>query len=330
MNDNVLSKLSLDVVIPTWNGKALLEICLTFLLPQLSSSDQLIIVDNGSDDGTLDWLKSSNIKNLTIIANDENAGFARAVNQGILAGTGAWVVLLNNDTKPEADWLSALRRNINGAPTDVGFIASLVLDSEGHRIDSAGDFVSAWGAVHPLLRGQLVDPVPRLPAKIFAATGGASAFRRQTLHDVDYFSEEYFAYFEDVDFCFRAQWRGWTGCLAPDARVRHAASSTSGRIPGWREELSFRNHVRLFVRTAPMHDLVKFTPVFLWVQLTNYLRLTDVAQRRGARKGFLSAMRGLRTDFAARRRIRKRAKLSSKEMQVRLIRRRGVLTSLGL
>ena len=311
----------LDIVIPTWNGRALMERCLEVLLPQLAEGDRVVVVDNGSEDGTAELL--SGLPQVQLVALPHNHGFAPAVNRGIAAGDAPWVVLLNNDALVLDGFLSALRDAASTAEPHVGALAAKMLAEDGRHLDSTGDFTWAWAKVFARGRGELDTGQYDARREVFSASGGASAFRRQMLEDTGGFEESFFAYYEDVDLGYRAQWRGWTARFVPEARVSHQMSATSARIPGWRERLSYRNHVRLFVRNTPTRDLLLRWPLFVVVLLRGFYRLTSGAQRVGAAKGVLDALRELPVVLAQRRSLSARRTVTAREMRQRLQTRPG-------
>ena len=132
------------VVIPTWNGRHLLDGCLAALGAQTCRDFEIVVVDNGSTDGTVAWLQEHR-PDVRVIANAENRGFAAAVNQGIRASNSRYVVTLNNDAEPDPGWLAALVAAADSDPS-VGMCASkmlfaerpLIINSTGICVDRAG------------------------------------------------------------------------------------------------------------------------------------------------------------------------------------------------
>jgi GT2 family glycosyltransferase len=241
---------TLSVVIPSWNGRELLRPCLDALAAQLRPPDEVIVVDNGSADHTLEFL-TDEYPAIRTVALDRNGGFASAVNRGIELARGDYVVLLNNDAIADEGWLGALEGAMQGASEDVLFVTSKMLELDGLHIDSAGDTVDRWGNPKRRGTGQLDTGQFDDDLDVLAGCGGATMYRRAEIMRLGLFDEKFFAYFEDVDIALRGALQGFRGRYEPTARVRHAGSSTSARVPGLRERLCSRNGWFVIVKNVP-------------------------------------------------------------------------------
>ena len=209
-----------SIIIPNWNGRKLLEKNLPAVLA--TGAEEVIVVDNGSTDGSKEYLKSqiSKIKtttqNLKLILNNQNLGFARAVNQGVKAAKGGIVVLLNNDVVPEKDFLKPLIKDFQ--------------DSKIFAI-SLGEVSWNWA------RGKWIKgfvehesgPKTKTPHISFWASGGSGAFRKDVWLKLGGF-DEIFApfYWEDIDLSYRAWKRGYEVLWEPDSVVHHQHETTIG------------------------------------------------------------------------------------------------------
>ncbi|MEO8083334.1 MAG: glycosyltransferase family 2 protein [Ardenticatenales bacterium] len=215
-----------SVIIPTWNGAHHLAVCLDSLGRQSFGSFETIVVDNGSTDGTRDLLAAyPSVRPLWL---PRNIGFAGAVNAGIQAARSDVLVLLNNDTEVEPDWLGALVAALDGAP-GAGMATSKVrLFDARDTLHTTGDTVNRAGqaanrGVWEVDEGQYDDA-----RWVFGASGAAAAYRRGMLDDVGPFCADFGSYFEDVDLAWRARLRGWRCVFAPGAVVYHKLSATGG------------------------------------------------------------------------------------------------------
>lgn len=242
--------LTVAVVIPTWNGLALLGPCLDALANQTRPADQVVVVDNGSVDGTTGFLVGL-APAVRTVGLATNRGFAGGVNAGIAATAADVVVLLNNDAVAEPGWLAALLAVLEAAPADVGFVSSKLLAPDGRTVESVGDFLDSSGAPGQIGNGEPDDGRFDDVQDVFSGCGAATAYRRTMLNEVGVFDERFFAYYEDVDLCFRARLRGWRGELAPGARVVHTGSVTSDRVPGMKIRLCARNGWWLVLKNVP-------------------------------------------------------------------------------
>lgn len=238
----------ISVVVPTWNGAALLGECLEALEAQTTRDFEVLVVDNGSTDDSL-ALVAAHFPWVQRIDLPENRGFSVAVNAGIARARGDVVALLNNDTRADPRWVETLARVLAARP-DIGFCASKMLSlADSRRLDNAGIDYRVDGFA--LARGsrELDGPAWSAPREVFGACAGAAAYRRSLLDDVGPFDERFFAYYEDVDLSFRARLRGWRCLYVPDAVVLHRQGAST--VPSVRDVLVPRNRVLTWLKNMP-------------------------------------------------------------------------------
>jgi GT2 family glycosyltransferase len=223
-------------------------------------------VDNGSGDGsvaTAEQLARRYDIPLRTVENETNRGFSPACNQGIAAATGHWLVLLNNDTRPEPNWLEMLVNTAESAP-DVGMVASKMLRAtHPEQIDSAGIAVDWMGIVWDWRGGEVDQPDETDVVEVFGPCGGAALYSREMLKAVGTFDEDFFAYMEDVDLAWRARLAGWRCLLQPQARVLHDHSATLGHTSPRKRFLLGRNKVWLLVKNYPDPWFTLYLPLLL-------------------------------------------------------------------
>lgn len=250
-----------SVVIPTWNGAALLEDALESLLQQTFRDFETIIVDNGSTDGTEERL-SPVYPATRWIRLDENRGFAEAVNIGIRAAVGEIIILMNNDTEADPRWMAALVEALDKHP-DVAVCASKMLDYKDRtRIDSAGIQLGLFAS--GIGQGESDGPRFELSRYVFGACAGGAAYRREAFETVGLFDESFVAYFEDVDLAARLQFTGERCLYVPGAVIYHRGSATSNRIPDTKFYLMMRNSLIVFLRYMPPGRLLWAPAVLAW------------------------------------------------------------------
>ena len=242
------------VVVVNWNRCSLLERCLASLARQRGPTFEIILVDNGSTDDSLNMAtqyQSHPRFRLSIIRNQENFGFCKANNQGIACAGGEFIALLNNDAEAEPDWLAALLSAFEGRPS-LGMTASKILvhddagliDKAGHQIYPDGQ---NWGRGHGERDTGQFDHVD----ETLWPDGCAAMYRRAMLEQIGGFDEDLFAYGDDAELGLRARIAGW-GCLyIPTAVVRHHRGSTLGQLSMRRLELIERNRVLLALKHFP-------------------------------------------------------------------------------
>lgn len=259
------------VIILNWNGRDHLAPCLSSLCAQTYTDFEIIVVDNGSTDGSQQWL-CEHYPQVRLIENAGNLGFAAANNQAIRITRAEYIALLNNDTVAEPGWLEALVAAAESDP-GIGMVASkMLLASSPGTIDSAGIAIDRAGIAWGREGGRPDRPAATgAPVEIFGASGGAALYRRALLDDIGLFDEAFFAYLEDVDLAWRAQWAGWRSVYAPDAVVWHHHSATGNRIPHFKSRLLGRNKVWLLAKQYPFPHILWYLPLILLYELMSLM-----------------------------------------------------------
>lgn len=265
----------ISVVIPNWNGKKFLAGCLDSLKEQTYEPIEVVIVDNGSKDGSVEYLKE-NYPYVKLVTFPVNTGFSPAVNAGIKASTGEMVALLNNDTVVDPNWMSELIKAMREHP-EAGSAGCKMLAYDDHALlDGAGDGYRRGGL--PGRIGHKERDTGRFNRQryLLGACGGAALYRRELFADIGYFDEDYFAYLEDVDLGLRAQAAGYKCIYVPTSIVYHLGCGTTGS--GYSPlvvRLSARNNWNTIVKNIPTPLLWKFLPHILFWQLY-YLAVVTV------------------------------------------------------
>ncbi len=240
---------SVSVVVVNLNGCSHLAPCFSSLLKQEYPPDrlELILVDNGSRDGSLE-LMAEQFPTVRVIATGENIGFAPAVNRGAAAATGRYLALINNDAYADPRWIptmvAALEANREQGVVCVG---ARLLDWYGQRIDFVAGGVNLAGMGNQFFHGLPVDAVRVEQGEILFACGGAMLVDRAVFLDVGGFDDDFFMYFEDVDFGWRLWVRGYRVLLVPDAVVHHRQHATSSRVRNYQLQTLFERNALLTI-----------------------------------------------------------------------------------
>ena len=237
-----------SLIIPNWNGEALLLTCLEALRRQTYRDFETVVMDNASTDGSLEVL-GRDYPEVRVVSLPRNLFFAGAVNAGIRLTEGELVALLNNDTEAEPRWLEELVAGLDAHP-EAGMAASkLLLFDRRDVIQSAGDFYTPAGG--PGNRGVWQRDNGRYddPGEVFGACAGAALYRRSMLDDVGLLDEDFRGYCEDVDLSFRAQLAGYRCTYVPAARVYHRLSATGGGTVA--SFLCGRNFINVVAKDMP-------------------------------------------------------------------------------
>ncbi len=250
---------AVTAVVVNWNGRPYLGPCLSSLMAQSYPCLQVVLVDNGSQDGSLQYVQSA-FPEVQVISNQKNVGFATATNQAIAATDTPYIALLNNDAVAERHWLEHLVAAIEGHPR-VGACASKMLFLHKPTIiNSTGIAVDVAGIAWDRKGGQADGEEDEAVMEVFGACGGAALYRQAMLTDVGAFDEDFFAYLEDVDLAWRARLRGWRCLYVPQARVYHLHSATGGEGSPVKSSLLGRNKLWAIAKNYPWPHLLWFLP----------------------------------------------------------------------
>lgn len=239
-----------SVIIPTFNGHKLLKICLPSLTKQTFKNFEVIIVDNGSDDGSQDYIRRF-FPETHVIQLNKNLGFAKAVNYGIKKSKGKYLMLLNNDTEVDERCIEYLVKAANEHP-EVGFISAKILNFyKRNIIDNAGDYLDSVG--HLLTRGlgERDGSKFKVGCYIFLATGSGCLIKKEVFRKIGLFDEDFFFYMEDADFFFRAQLASFKGWFEPKAKIYHMRMATSSQVLPNKGSQVFKNMTEMIIKDFP-------------------------------------------------------------------------------
>jgi GT2 family glycosyltransferase len=253
--DNTSSFVSCIVV--NWNRRDLLRACLDSLVVRQDYPNfEVIVVDNGSTDGSPELCETAFGPSVRLIRNLENRGFCAANNQGIAAARGEFIALLNNDAEADPGFLTALVRVFEDRP-DLGMAAAKILVWEDPgMIDKAGHLIYPDGQNRGRGTGQRDHGQFDRVEEVLWPDGCAAMYRKSMLDQVGGFDEDFFAYGDDAELGLRARIAGWNCLYTPHAVVRHHRGSTLGLQSVGRLKLIERNRVLLAVKLFPWSLLV--------------------------------------------------------------------------
>ena len=256
---------AISIIIVNWNGLHLLERCLLHLWPTLASDDQVIVVDNGSHDGSVAWLRAA-YPQVDVVILPENRGFAGGNNAALPLCRHQWILLINNDAFVAPDTLFVLKEASQEVSATVGALAAtLVFDHAPELVASSGIVLRRDGvAIDRDMARPLADIRPQL-GPIAGASGGAVLLRRQMIEDIGFFADDFFNYLEDVDLAWRALLRGWQSMHVPGAVIRHVYSATSGQGSPFKQRLLGLNRWRTLLRCLPSRLWWRY-----WPQIIGY------------------------------------------------------------
>lgn len=244
------------VVIPSWNGRHLLAVSLESIARQRRMPARTIVVDNGSSDGTLEWL-AAEWPWADAVPLASNQGFAAAANAGIRAATTPYVALVNNDVELDPAWLDQMLGALDHDPA-AGYVTGKMLSFHDRGvIDDTGTVFTWYATSWNRGKGEPDDGRHDQPGYVFGACAGAALYRSESFESVGLFDEDFFAYAEDTDWAFRAQHRGVRCRYAPAAVSYHMGQATSRRMPNLTLRLGFRNTAFLVVKSFPAGEMAR-------------------------------------------------------------------------
>lgn len=262
------------IVIPNINGKGWLKDSIESVYAQTEQDFELIVVDNGSTDESLEQARAYCVRpNFTLIENGVNTGFSHAVNQGIARARGEYVVLFNNDAFAEPQWLAELIRTAEKDPRIFAVQSLMIRHFDRELADDAGDYVTVMAFACKTGDGRHASRYTK-EKRIFSACGGASLYRRRILDEIGGFDENFFAYFEDVDLSWRANNAGYKNVFCPAARCYHICGASTGavRYNGFKSLQSGRNSLLLPLKNEPaLMLLLNCLPLALGYLLKRYV-----------------------------------------------------------
>jgi hypothetical protein len=293
--------IAVSIIVLNYNGRSWLERCLGFAVAELSHDCELIVVDNGSTDGSVDYLRHA-LPDVRIVPLERNIGFAAGNNAGVRAARGRYIAFLNNDAAPQPGWLAALRAALDAAP-DVGLAAScIVFLHDASVVDSAGDGLTRWGGAFKREHGRSVREASSA-GEVFGACGAACLVRRNLFDEVGGFDEAFFAVYEDVDLSYRFQLRGYRCMYRPDAVVHHAGSATLGRLSAQSVFWGQRNLEWMYFKNTPWPLLLLTLPGHLVYDLAAGIHFARSGHLRTFLSAKWSAVAGLTRVWRLRRTI---------------------------
>ena len=260
-----------SVVIPNWNGRRWLAGCLASVAAQQLPAAEVIVVDNGSEDDSLAYLRDEH-PGVRVLALGANTGFAHAANRGFAAAGSELVALVNTDVELAPDWLARMTAALSDDPRVAAVACKMLQLADQRAVYDAGDVLRRDGACVQRGRFERDDGRFDAPGDVFGACAGAAVYRRGAVLAVGGFDERYFAYLEDVDLALALRRAGWRCRYVPAVALHAGEGSTPRR--GAHHFYVQRNTLLLVAKAFP----VRWLPLVAYRQLS-WLRAA-VRERR--------------------------------------------------
>jgi GT2 family glycosyltransferase len=293
-----------SIVIVAWNSGAHLSRCLSLLLEQTYQDFEIVLVDNGSTDGSVKDVRGQ-FPSLAITVKqlETNLGFAVANNIGVQLAKGKWIALLNADAYPEPDWLNHLLLAVENNPGFMAFSSRQLQYSAPFLLDGAGDAYHISGLAWRNSYNLTAEKNGLEEREIFSPCAAAALYSREVFLKVGGFDEDYFSYFEDVDLGFRFRIHGKKCLYVPNAIVHHVGSASTGKRGDFSVYYGYRNMVWTFVKDMPSPYFGLFLPLHLFTLSFFIAYLTMRGQGGVIVRAIRDALRGLPMILKKRREI---------------------------
>lgn len=313
-----------SIVIGTWNSAAHLPRCLECLRAQTIQDFEIIIVDNGSTDGTLELLQTGQSSlPLRVERLPSNLGFATANNIGARLARGKWLVLLNADAFPEPDWLEKLLRAAEQHP-NYNFFASRQIQYHNPKLlDGAGDEYHTSGLAWRRYYNHSSTDHGLTQQEIFGACAAAAMYRREDFLNAGGFDEDFFSYFEDVDLSFRLRLRGGRCLYVPEAVVHHVGSASTGKLSDFVIYYGHRNLVWTFIKNMPGILFWLYLPLHLAMNAFFLISFSFRGKAHAIFRAKRDALLNIRQAFMKRRLVQSTRTLTSQT--IHRFMRKGIL-----
>jgi GT2 family glycosyltransferase len=292
-----------SVVVPNWNGRGWLPDCLGSFAGQELAAAELIVVDNGSEDDSVEYLQLEH-PDVKVVALEENTGFAHAANRGLETAGSEFVALVNTDVVLAPDWVARMAEVLHAHPEAAAVACKMLSLRDADRVYDAGDILRRDGACEQRGRFCRDDGRWDSPGEVFGACAGAALFRRSAVLAIGGFDERYFAYLEDVDLALRLRLAGWS-CRYEPAVAFHAGEGSSPQLSGGHAHLVERNTLLLVTKAFPAR----------WLPLVAYRQLAWAWHALKERRflwhvrGAAAALPMLRGAWRERRQLRRSAQV---------------------
>lgn len=274
-----------SVIILNWNGKELLKECLLSLEKQTYKNFEVIVVDNGSVDGSVEFIKSEYLHFVKLICNKKNLGPDKGANIGIKHCRGVYILLLNNDCVVDKLWIAELIRAVESDPK-IGMCASKILFYDNKNIiDNTGHLIYMDG----LNRGRGRLEVDRgqydFKKDVFFPSATAALYKREIFDEIGGFDEDFFAYGDDTELGIRARLRGWKCVFVPTAIAYHKYSKSTSTYSPLKAFLVERNRTWVALKCFPASVLL-LNPFFTLQRY--FLQAYSVFCKKGAAGKFIT------------------------------------------
>jgi len=299
-----------SVLIVNWNSAQYLSECLQALSSQTLADFEVLLLDNGSANPfPIELLGNFPDLNLKFFQSETNLGFAGGNNLLARCAIGNYLILLNADAFPEANWLETIRRAVQRYP-DTFFASKLISARNPALLDGEWNVYHASGLTWRHNHAKAAEHAATHDRAVFSACAAAGAYPRAAFETVHGFDEDFFAYMEDVDLDFRLQLAGYPCVYLADATVRHIGAGSTASRSGFMLRHGHRNLIWAFIKNMPGGLFWLLLPAHILANLLYVVFSFFIRDGSQLRQGKLEALRGLNKVWAKRRQIQRERKVS--------------------
>ena len=303
------------VIVINFNGKEFLGRCLESLKRQTFSNFKTVVVDNFSQDGSVDGIEEL-FPNIEVVRLEKNRGFSAANNYAIKKAKGfKWIALLNPDAIADPDWLLNLHIAAKENPQYIFFGSHLKKQGYLNQFDGTGDVYHLCGLAWRRDHGVNESQVSRSIGEIFSPCAAAAMYRRDKFLEVGGFDERFFCYFEDVDLAFRLRLMDHRCLYVPNAKVKHFGSAITGQRSDFSVYHGHRNMVWSYFKNMPSSLLWYGLPQHILANVVALVYFTFMGRGGAIFKAKKDALLGLRKTLKQRRLIQKKRRVSLKNLK---------------
>lgn len=284
----------ISIIIINWNGREVLPLCMESLTNQTFQDFEIILVDNGSTDGSVNDLKAHWPQlSLNIIRLPKNIGFAIANNIGARASNSEWLALLNNDAFPSPTWVETLLSKAREHSEFTFFASRLLQVDRPNMIDGTGDVYHVSGLVWNRQHNHPAHLAVSQVGEVFSPQGAAGLYQRKAFLEIGGFDESYHSYHEDLDLAFRLRLRGHRCLYVPDALVYHKGSFSTGKGSDFAVQYGHRNMVWCYFQNMPGWLFWRYLPEHLLANIFTILHIGSKGQIKAILSAKWNALCGL-------------------------------------
>lgn len=256
-----------SVIIVNWNGKHFLKTCLSSLFEQAYKKLDVILVDNASKDGSVEYVKKYFPK-VRVLINKDNLGFAEGNNVGYREVKGEYVLFLNNDTRVTKTFITEALKVLESDKKVAGVQSKILLMDESTHLDAIGAFLTRTGFLFNFAIGKKDNPNYHKEFELYSAKGACMLFKKnlldKTLVNKEVFDNRYFCYFEETDMCHRVWIAGYKILFAPNSIIYHKMGGTSTKLNNaFVQYHSFKNRLNSYIKNLTVSEFLIIFPFHL-------------------------------------------------------------------